>query len=224
VTASIVAQWDEYLPTLLDGLGQSARLWAAACIVGLPAGLALAIARSASVRAMRWPAAVVVELGRSLPVLLVLQLAFYGLPSLGVILSSFVASTVALGWITAAFASEILRGSIGSVPYGQREAAGALALPEFHTYRTIILPQAVRVALPGLLGLGINIFQGTALAFSVGYPELMGNAYQVGNEDFRYLSVFVLAGLLYTAIVVPASLLVRRVELRLGQHVSSELR
>ncbi len=222
--ASIGSNWGDYLPTLLDGLVQSLKLCAVAVVLGLLCGLALALARIAGPAPLRWFAAAVVELGRAFPALLVLQLAYYGLPSLDIILSSFVASTAGLAWITASFASEILRGSIAAVPFGQLEAASALALSRRASFRTIVFPQALRVSLPALLGLGIQIFQGTALAFTVGYTELMSNAYDVGNETFRYLSVFLLAGLIYTAVVVPASFIVRQAELRLGQHVATELR
>jgi polar amino acid transport system permease protein len=222
--AALWTHWSDYLPTLGQGLAQSLRRCAASLAVGLPIGLTLALASSAPTRAARWPAIVLVEAGRALPAVILLQLAYYGLPSVGVVLSNFVAGTAALGWITAAYSSEMFRGGIASVHEGQREGAQALGVGRFDMYRSIIIPQGTRVALPALLGLAIQTFQATALAFTIGFPELMSGAYDLGNQDFRFLSVLTLAGLLYTAVVLPASFVVRRLEIRMGRHIAAELR
>jgi len=222
--AAIWTDWGEYLPTLLEGLLESLELCAASLAVGLPLALALALASAAPLRIVRWGALLLVEAGRALPAVILLQLAYYGLPSIELVLTNFVAGTAALGWITAAYGSEIFRGGIASVPEGQREAALALGVGRFDMYRSVIVPQGTRVALPALLGLAIQIFQATALAFTIGLPELMSAAYDLGNQTFRFLSVLTLAGLLYTAVVIPASFIVRRLELRMGRHLAAELR
>jgi polar amino acid transport system permease protein len=222
--AALWTDWEDYLPTLLEGLLESLRLCGASLAVGLPLGLAFALASAAPARPLRWTAIALVEAGRALPAVILLQLAYYGLPSIELVLTNFAAGTAALGWITAAYSSEIFRGGIAAVHDGQREAAQALGVARFDMYRSIIVPQGIRVALPALLGLAIQIFQATALAFTIGYPELMSAAYDLGNQNFRFLSVLTLAGLLYTAVVIPASLIVRRVELRMGRHIAAELR
>jgi polar amino acid transport system permease protein len=222
--ASLLAEWGDYLPALLEGLLESLKLCGAALAVGLPLGLAMAVASAAPTRLVRWPTILLVEAGRALPALILLQLAYYGLPSIEVVLTNFVAGTAALGWIAAAYSSEILRGGIASVHHGQHEAAQALGVGRFDMYRSIIVPQGIRVALPALLGLAIQIFQATALAFTIGLPELMSAAYDIGNQNFRFLSVLTLAGLLYIAVVIPGSFVVRRLELRMGRHIAAELR
>lgn len=214
------AEWGDYLPSLLSGLAMSAKLAGASLLVGMPLGLLLALAVAAPVRLLRFAAIVVVELGRAVPTLLLLQLAYYGLPTIHLTLTSFVAATAALGWITAAYSSEIFRAGVASVPQGQREASAALGLRAIDAYRSIIVPQGVRVALPALMGLAIQVFQATALAFTIGLPELLSHAYDIGNETFRFLSVLTLAGLLYAAVVLPAGALVRGIELRLGRHLA----
>lgn len=224
MTGAIYSDWDEYLPQLLDGLETSLVLAGASLAVGLPIGLLLALGVAAPVRAVWLMCIVLVEVGRAVPALVLLQLAYYGLPSIELTVTSFAAGTAGLAWITAAYSSEIFRGGIASVPEGQRDASAALGVGLVDTYRTIIIPQGVRVALPPLLGLAIQIFQGTALAFTIALPELLSAAYTIGNQTFRFLSVLTLAGLLYVAIVIPAGIIVRRVEVHMGRHLMPELR
>ena len=220
----IYSDWLDYLPQLLEGLRTSLALAGASLAVGFPIGLLLALGVASPLRPLSGVCIVLVEAGRAVPALVFLQLAYYGLPSIGLTLASFVAGTVGLGWITAAYSSEIFRGGIASVPQGQREASAALGVSIFDTYRTIIIPQGVRVSLPALLGLAIQIFQGTALAFTIALPELLSAAYDIGNQTFRFLSVLTLAGLLYVAVVIPAGILVRGLEVRMGRHLAKELR
>lgn len=216
----MLAEWGDYLPSLLSGLGMSLKLAGASLLVGLPLGLVLALMVQAPLWIVRWVAIAIVELGRAVPALVLLQLAYYGLPTIHITLTSFMAATAGLGWITAAYSSEMFRAGVASVPQGQHEASAALGLGTIDTYRSIVIPQGVRVALPALLGLAIQIFQATALAFTIGLPELLSQAYAIGNETFRFLSVLTLAGLLYAAVVLPAGALVRGIELRLGRHLA----
>jgi len=216
----MLAEWGDYLPSLLSGLAMSLKLAGASLLVGMPLGLTLALMVQAPLWVVRWVAIAIVELGRAVPALVLLQLAYYGLPTIHITLTSFLAATAGLGWITAAYSSEMFRAGVASVPEGQHEASAALGLGRIDTYRSIVIPQGVRVALPALLGLAIQIFQATALAFTIGLPELLSQAYDIGNETFRYLSVLTLAGLLYAAVVLPAGALVRGIELRLGRHLA----
>jgi polar amino acid transport system permease protein len=220
----VLEQWGQDLSGVLSGLKVSLELTGASLALGGPAGLALALGSLAPSRVIRWLTILVIELGRALPAIVLIQIVYYGLPSADLTLGSFAAATAALAYITAALSSEILRGGINSVPAGHREAAVALGVGRFHTYRSVILPQGIRVALPALLGLAIQIFQATALAFTVGVPELLSRAYGIGNQTFEFLSVLTLAGLIYAAIVLPSGGLVRALELRMGRHLADEQR
>lgn len=217
---AIFDQWGQYLPDLLQGLLVSLKLVGASLAIGLPLGVGLAIATGAGGTVIRVIGITVVELGRAVPVLVLLQVVFYGLPSIHVILSSFWAGAAALAFITAAYSSEVFRAGIASVGHEQWDAAAALGVSRVDTYRSIILPQGVRVALPAVLGLAIQIFQATALAFTISVPELLQRAYAIGDQTFRFLSVLTLAGLIYAAVVIPASFLVRLLETRMGKHLS----
>ncbi|GGE01371.1 glutamine ABC transporter permease [Aureimonas endophytica] len=216
--SEILDFWREWLPTLLDGLVVSLEVTAASLALGIPLGLALALAVQARSAALRSVALVLVEIGRGTPALILLQFAYYGLPSAGLTLDSYGAAVVALAACTGAYTSEIIRAGLEAVAEGQREAAVAIGFSRLDQLRYVILPQGLRIAVPPLLGFSILIFQGTSLCYAIALPELMSQAYAVGSNTFRYMPILILAGLLFAAICIPATLLVSRLEHRLDRH------
>lgn len=211
--------WAEFLPDLLGGLWVSLKLAGASLAVGLPLGLLLALVVSGPGRLVRSVAIVLVEIGRGMPALVMLQLVYFGLPAGGLTLSAFLSAALALALTTGAYTSEIIRGGIQAVPQGEVEAAEALGMSRLDTLRHVVVPQGLRVALPALMGFAILIFQGTSLAYTIALPELLGTAYSIGSATFQYMSVLTLAGLLYAAITIPASFFTERVERRLSRHL-----
>lgn len=216
---NILNDWPAFLPGLLAGLGISVQVALLSLLVGLPGGLLLAIGASSKKKLVRVLIIGIVEVGRGTPALVVLQIFYFGLPASGLTLSSMWASVVALAATTAAYTSEILRGGLQAVPQGEVEAAGALGMSRRDTLRFIVIPQGFRVAIPSLIGFAILIFQATSLAYTVALPELLSQAYSIGSTTFNYLSVLVLAGLMYAAITIPASWLTSRAEKRLARHL-----
>jgi polar amino acid transport system permease protein len=216
---SFLNDWIEYYPALLSGLWVSVRVAALSLLVGMPCGLLLALGASAKRRSLRFVTIALVEIGRGTPALVVLQLIYFGLPTVHVTLSSFIAAALALALTTAAYTSEILRGGLQAVPAGEVEAASALGMSQRDTLRFIVIPQGVRVAIPPLMGFAILIFQATSLAFTIALPELLSQAYSTGSATFRYMNILALAGLLYAAVTIPASWLSERAEKRLGRHL-----
>jgi polar amino acid transport system permease protein len=210
----------QYFPRLFDGLLVSLQLAAISVICGYVIGLLFALG-AASVRPwLRWPTLVVIEIGRGIPALVVLYIAYYGLPSIGVLLENFTAAAFGLTFTVAAYSSETIRAGLQSVDKAQREASAALGLSSFTTFVRIILPQGIRSAIPALMGLAIQSFQGTSLAYSISVNELMSQSYQVSTITFEYLKVYAVTGLIYVAIAVPATWLSILVERRLARgHV-----
>ncbi len=149
---------------------------------------------------------------------MLLQFIYFGLPTTGLTLSSYVAAVVALAWNTGAYTSEIIRASLQAVPQGQREAAVALGLNRLDELRYVLVPQGLRVAIPALLGFSILIFQGTSLCFAIALPELVSRAYEIGSTTFRYFPALFSAGVLYASISIPAALLVNHIEKRAGTY------
>ncbi|TVU63877.1 amino acid ABC transporter permease [Paenarthrobacter nitroguajacolicus] len=210
--------WVDYFPDLLGGLGVSLQLTLVTLLIGLPAGLVLALAAGSKKRVVRVVAIGVIEVGRGTPALVVLQLFYFGLPTAGMTLTSFVAASLALAFTTAAYTSEILRGGLQAVPSGEVEAAHALGMARGDILRFVVIPQGIRIAIPPLMGFAIMVFQATSLAYTIAMPELMSQAYSIGSITFRYLSILTLAGLMYALITIPASSLSNFVEYRLARH------
>ncbi len=212
--------WAEWFPDLLGGFVISLEVTAACLLLGIPLGLLLALAIQSKSAVLRWTALAIVEIGRGTPALILLQFAYFGLPTAGLTLTSFTAASLALAWCTGAYTSEIIRAGLEAVPGGQQEAAQAVGLSRLDALRYVILPQGLRVAVPALLGFSIIMLQASSLCFTIALPEIVSQAYIVGSNTFRYLPVFLLAALMFAAVCIPATILVSLLERRLGRHAA----
>jgi polar amino acid transport system permease protein len=199
------SHWGEWLPSLLEALVTSVTLTAGALAIGLPLGVIIAIAATASQRSVRYLVIVLVELGRGVPALILLYFMYFGLTQVHITLSDTAAVMAALGLNCAAYASEIFRGALEAVPHGQWDGARAIGLSRRAIWMSVILPQMQRNAVPPIIGLSILVFQTTSLAMTIGASDLMGLASNIGSITFRYMSVIMLAALLYAAVSIPAS-------------------
>lgn len=209
----------QYGPTLLDGLKVSLTLTLLSLALGLPLGLTFAFGVTAHNRTFRYLSVFFVEVGRGAPALVLLQLMYYGLPNADITLSSMASACLALTWTTAAYSAELIRGGIQSVPPGEVEGSHALGMSYRDCLRFVVIPQGLRIALPSLMGFAVLLFQATSLAYSVAVPELMSQAYSIGSSTFQYLPVFIIAGLLYAAISIPATWLSVYAERMLSRHL-----
>ncbi|NKX55423.1 amino acid ABC transporter permease [Arthrobacter mobilis] len=213
---NMVGQW---MPRLLDGLWLSLQVTGVSLVLGIAGGLALAVLALSRKRPVRILSTVVTEIGRGTPALVMLQFVYFGLPQTGIMLEGFAAAATALTLTTAAYTSEIIRAGLKSVPQGELEASSALGISRRDSLRFIIIPQGMRIAIPSLLGFSILMFQVSSLAFTIGLPELLSQAYSIGASNFRYLEVLTVAGLLYLAVTIPAGWFTRRVERKMSQHL-----
>ena len=215
---NILSVWSEWLPELLDGLAVTLKITAVSVGLGIPLGLLLALGVLSKNKLLQWTCLLTVEIGRGAPALVILHFVYYGLPSAGLTLTAFAAASVALAWNTGAYTSEIIRAGLNSVPYGQTEAVTALGFTRFDALRYVIVPQGLRVAIPALLAFSIVMLQASSLCFTIALPELLSRAYELGTTNFKYISVFSLAALLYISICAPAALIVSWLEHRLGSY------
>ena len=164
------------MPLLLSGLTTTIGLGLASIALGMALGLVVCILRLYAPLPIRLAATAFIDAFRALPVLVVLILIYYALPFLGVRLSSFTSATIGLSLVFAAFTAEVIRAGIESVPKGQFEAAQALGLPFRLTLFKVILPQAVRVAIPPQTSNCVSLFKETSLASVVAMPDLLKQA------------------------------------------------
>ncbi|MFD1210558.1 amino acid ABC transporter permease [Arthrobacter sp. GCM10027362] len=201
-------QWIQWLPGLFTGLQTSLAVTGLSLLLGLPLGLLFAFGMISRSRFLRQVTIVVVELGRGIPLLVVLYLIYFGLPDSGIVLESFAAAVAGIAVNTGAYTSEIFRAGLLSVPRGHIEAAQSLGLNWADEARYIVLPQAFRAIVPPLMSYSVIVFQATSLGYAIALPELLNSAYQIGSVTFEFLSVFALAGLIYAALSIVVSRLV----------------
>ena len=203
----------EYWPKILEGLGVTLALAALIIAAGLTLGLVLAVVRAAAIRPLNWVIIFVVDLFRALPPLVLIVLIYFGLPAAGMDLSGFWATWLALTLVLMAFAEEIFWGSICAVPKGQWEAGRALGLHFLATMRLIVLPQAMRIAIPPLTNRTIAITKGTALGSVVAVAEILGAA-QSGMAFSGNPTPLMLGAIAYLLLFLPVVVAGRWVETR----------
>ena len=167
------ADWINWLPDLLDGLKTSVIIAALSLVIGLPGGLLFGLGMVARSTPVRLGCIALVEIGRGIPLLVLLYLLYFGLPGAGVVLSSNTAAVLGIGASAAAYTSEIFRAGILNVPRGHVEAAQSLGLGMLDEARYVVIPQALRAVTPAVMSYAIIIFQATSLGYAIGLPELL---------------------------------------------------
>ena len=145
------------------------------------------------------------ELFQGTPLLMQLFLAFFGLGLFGVDVPAWLAAGLALILWTAAFLVEIWRGCVESIARGQWEASSSLGMGYFQQMRHVILPQAIRIAIPPTVGFSVQVVKGTALTSIIGFVELSKAGTVVTNATFQPFTVYGLVALIYFAFCWPLS-------------------
>ena len=205
----------DWLASLLPAAGMTAAMTVAAFLLAaLLGGLVAALRLSASLM-LRRLALSYVEIVRGIPVLTILFLIYFGLPNAGITLDAFTAGTIGLAISSSAYLSEVLRTGLDALHKGQREAALAIGMRPGQMYRSIILPQVLRVTLPAILSTLIVLLKDSSLCALITVNELMLTGRALSTEYFLPLNIFVLIGAIYFAIAWPLSLLSRHFERRL---------
>ena len=198
-------EWGDYTSDLLDGLIKTIEFTIVGFAGAAALGLVLALMRLSKVGAVRAPAAIYTELFKNIPLLAIIFLTYFGLPSQGVRLSVFQAGALSLVIFYAAYLSEIFRSAIAGVHDGQREAAEALGLSRGATFAQVIFPQALRSALPGTNTMLVDLLKSTSLLVTISAAELMSQGQLIASETFRALEVYVVIAALYFALCYPVS-------------------
>lgn len=178
-------------------------------------GVAIALMRTSMRRGARWFAMAYIRVFQGTPLLLQLFLVFFGADMLGLPLGAWVSATLGLSLNAGAFLGEIWRGSIQAVPASQSEAATALGLHYGARMWKIVLPQALRVAIPPTVGFLVNLVKSTSLAAIIGFVELTRAGQLLNNATFRPFLIFGTVAVIYFLLCWPLTLASRRLEARL---------
>jgi His/Glu/Gln/Arg/opine family amino acid ABC transporter permease subunit len=199
------------LPSMLPGFGLTVLVSLLVIAFGLVTGLALAILRSLQLKVVNGLISFYVDLFRTLPQLVIIIFLYFGMPYMGVTLSPLVTTVLALGAVLSAFACEIFVSCMQALPRGQADAARALGFGPLRALFMIILPQAIRMAVPLLTNRAISISKGTALGTAVSLPETLGQA-QSYMSIVANPSPLTLAAGFYLLLFIPMVILSRWLE------------
>jgi polar amino acid transport system permease protein len=150
------------------------------------------------------------------PLLVQLFLAYFGAAFAGIDVPPLIAAALAFTVYAAAFLGDIWRGALEAIPASQWEAATALGLRRLAMLRLVIVPQAVRPAIPPTVGFLVQLVKNTALASIIGFRELTRAGQIVANSTYQPLAVFLTVAVFYFCICYPLSLASRRLEARIG--------
>jgi His/Glu/Gln/Arg/opine family amino acid ABC transporter permease subunit len=197
-------------PALLRGTLVTVELTSIVLVCATPGGIAVALLRSTPSRAVRAALRAASWIFRGVPPLLLLFLAFFGLPGIGIVLPPMPSAVIAMTVYMSFYFGEIFHSGLQSVPNGQWQACAALGLSPARTLFRVILPQTVPAALPPYISHATEVLKGTALAAAVAVPELTNAAKQVFVVTYRPFEILIAAGAIYA--VLDAVLLVLQIQ------------
>jgi cystine transport system permease protein len=206
------------LPLLEKAVLVTLGLGFSAFFLGCVLGLLIALARISPFAPLRWFAFSYVSVFRGTPLLIQILLIYFGLPSYGIIIPPIPSALLALSLFAAAYLSENFRSGIMAVDKGQWEAAWSMGMGYWRTLGRVVLPQAVRIAVPPLGSRLIGLMKDTSLASTVTVVELTRVAEQMGATTFRYMEMFLIVGAIYWFINQVLTLLQTWLENRLARH------
>jgi len=180
-------------------------LSALAFVLGSMGGFGVMLARISPRRWLSRPAMVYIEAIQGIPLLILLFIVYFGLSVYGFEVPALVAAGLALMVYTSAYLGDIWRGCIDAMPKPQWEAAECLSLTRWQTLRLVIIPQALRLALPPTVGFLVQIIKMTSLASVIGFVELTRAGQIINNSIFQPFLVFGLVGVFYFVLCYPLS-------------------
>ncbi|UXM95043.1 cystine ABC transporter permease [Bartonella sp. HY329] len=207
------------VPFLLRGALYTIGLSVVSMPLGLILGFFLALARLSRSRWLNWPARTYISFIRGTPLIVQLFLIFYGLPQVGITFSPITAALIGLTLSVAAYNAEIIRSAISSIDRGQWEAAATIGMTRFQTMRRVILPQAGRIALPGISNSFISLVKDTSLAATIQVPELFREAQLITARTFQIFAMYLSAAMIYWLLSTMLASLQKSLETRFNRHI-----
>jgi cystine transport system permease protein len=214
--------WDLFLralPLLEKAILMTLGLGLSAFVLGSCLGMLIALMRISSVKTLKVIAFAYVSIFRGTPLLVQVLLIYFGLPHYGITMSPVPSALLALTLFSAAYLSETFRSGISSVDAGQWEAATSMSMGYWTCLKRIIIPQALRIALPTMGSRLIALIKDTSLASTITVMELTRVAEQIGASTFRYMEMFLMVGAMYWVINQILTILQTWLEGRWTRHM-----
>ncbi len=207
--------WDIFR-NLLEAARWTVALSLVAFIGGGIVGLLLLMARLSKGPGTDVFVGAYVQVFQGTPLLMQLFLTYFGIALFGIKTSAWVAAAFALTLYTSAFLTEIWRGCVTSIPKGQWEASQSLAMSFWEQLQYIVLPQALKIAIPPTVGFLVQVVKGTSLASVIGFVELTKAGTMITNATFKPFIVYSCVALLYFALCFPISLYAKTLERKIN--------
>jgi L-cystine transport system permease protein len=205
---------------LLEGLIQyTIPLTLISFVIGLILAVLTALARISHNKPLQYIARAYVSAIRGTPLLVQLFILFYGLPTIGVVIDPFPAAVVGFSLSVGAYASEIIRAAVLSIPKGQWEAGYSIGMSYPQLLKRIILPQAARVSVPPLSNSFIGLVKDTSLAATILVTEMFRRAQEIASTNYEFLLLYLQAALLYWIVCFVLSIFQGKLEARFDRYV-----
>jgi His/Glu/Gln/Arg/opine family amino acid ABC transporter permease subunit len=193
----------EHLGALLDGLLLTVEITALGFAIAVVLGLPLALAGNSRSPLLRAPANGWVALARGVPLLIVIFWLYYAAADKGVFsATAFVAGVLSLGLTGSGYMAEIYRSAFLAVPSGQRESAAAIGLSRLEAFALVVLPQAVRTAIPPAMNLLVMLLKGATLISVIGVADMFYVAKVVAVNEFKPFELYTAAALLVIGVTL----------------------
>jgi polar amino acid transport system permease protein len=201
-----------FLPDMLAGAGITVLLTVEGLSAGFVLGLAASLVRTYGNKFWRGLAVSYIELFRGTPLLVQLFLIYYGLPGLGITLSRELSAFLALGLNSGAYQAEYLRGSFLAIGDGQMMAGRSIGMSRSKTIWHVILPQALRLAIPAWSNEPVSLLKSTAVVFLIAVPDLMAKAKSIAAQTYDPIGTYFAVALVYLAMVYLLDIVLRWLE------------
>lgn len=197
--------WATYREALIEAAIVTIQLTIVGFALACAGGLLVAVLRRSRLRVLRFLGATYTEVMKNIPLVTTIFIVYFGMASIGIKFDTFTAGVVSLTVFYSAYLAEVFRGGLQGVPDGQSEAAAALGLRPSVTFWKVVVPQAVRLALPGSTTMLVDLLKGTSLLVTIGGAELMTEGSLIVSDTFEALEVYIVIGLMYLAMCWPLS-------------------
>ncbi|MEA4813156.1 MAG: amino acid ABC transporter permease [Anaerolineaceae bacterium] len=207
-----ITLFQHYWPDFVKGAGVTLELTFGGLLIGFALGLFLALGKVYGRKSVQTLCTAYIELFRGTPLLVQLFLIYYGLPSMGVTLDQSTAAFAALGLNSAAYQAEYLRGAIVSIGESQMMAGRAIGLSKWQTILQVILPQALRLALPAWSNEPISLLKTTGVVFLIAVQDLMAKGKRAAALSYNPIGAYMAVAVVYLALVFLLTIILKRVE------------
>ncbi|MBH5318732.1 amino acid ABC transporter permease [Paenibacillus sp. GSMTC-2017] len=214
------------LPRLLQFMYLTVTIAVLAITIGLILGLLLETAIRRNMLFLSTFSKIYISFFRATPLLVQLFILYYGIPQVFPAfgdMNAYTATVIGISLNCAAYLAEIIRAAIRSIDYGQWEACQSIGMTRWQSMRRIILPQALRIALPSFGNTFVTVIKETSLGFTLGLTEMMAQAKLMAADTYKFLEAFLAAAILYWLVAIVYGYIQTAMEKRVNRPYGSEV-